>query len=293
MSLSKEFIKYLQFEKRYSNHTLVAYEKDLDQFTVFMDELIEGFKFKDVTMKNIRSWVVSLMDQGVSPASVKRKVTTLKSFYKFLMREEVVDSNPAQLVTTPKMGKKLPAFVQEENMNELLDFGMFPEGFEGSRDKLIITMLYGTGVRLAELKNLKVQNISKIERTIKVLGKRNKERIVPYPVDVARPLDDYLKKRKEIVGDIDYLLLTSRGKQVYDKLIYRVVKKYLSYVTTIDKKSPHVLRHSFATHLLNNGAELNAVKELLGHSNLSATQVYTHTTFEKINEIYKQAHPRS
>lgn len=293
MSLPNDFIKYLQFEKRYSEHTVVAYRTDLDQFVQFMDESIGDFEFKEVDTKMIRRWVMFLMNEGVSARSVNRKITTLKSFFKYLMREGIVDANPAQLVTTPKVGKKLPTFVQEENLNNLLDLGMFPKDFEGVRDKLIVSLLYGTGIRLAELKNLKVLSVNSIERTIKVLGKRNKERIVPYPTDLDNCLKDYLKIREEIGGNSEFLFLTFRGKQVYDKLIYRVVKKYLSLVTTVDKKSPHVLRHSYATHLLNNGADLNAVKELLGHSNLSATQVYTHTTFEKLKEIYKQAHPRS
>lgn len=293
MSLPEEFIKYLQFQKRYSAHTLVAYQTDLDQFIQYMDKSFGDFKFKEVTPKQIRGWVVMLMDEGVSSRSVNRKVTTLKSFYKFLMREGHCETNPAQLVTTPKVGKKLPTFVQEDNLNDLLDLGVFPQDFEGARDQLIISLLYGTGIRLAELKGLKLVDFNQADYTVKVLGKRNKERIVPYPKDLNHILKNYLKFRSEISGNTDFLFITSRGKQVYDKLIYRVVKKYLNLVTTINKKSPHVLRHSYATHLLNHGANLNAVKELLGHSNLSATQVYTHTTFEKLKEIYKQAHPRS
>jgi integrase/recombinase XerC len=292
MLLSENFIKYLQFEKRYSNHTLVAYKTDLGQFILFMNESVGDFDFREVTSKQIRLWVVSLMDNNVSSRSVIRKITTLKSFYKYLMRQGIAETNPAQLVT-PKVGKKLPTFVQEDNLNQLLDFGFFPTDFEGVRDKLIVATLYGTGIRLAELKNLTISNVNTSEHTIKVLGKRNKERLIPYPVGIDAVLEEYLKFRSEFSGNNRFLFLTSKGKQVYDKLIYRVVKKYLTIVTTVSKKSPHVLRHSYATHLLNNGADLNAVKELLGHSNLSATQVYTHTTFEKLKEIYKQAHPRS
>lgn len=293
MLLSEEFIKYLQFEKRYSNHTLVAYKTDLGQFIQFMNKSIGDFEFKDVTSKQIRAWVVSLMDEAVNPRSVNRKISTLKSFYKYLMRQGLVESNPVQLVIKPKVGKKLPTFVQEDNLNQLLDLGLFPSDFEGVRDKLIVSLLYGTGIRLAELKNLIIPNVYLKEYTIKVLGKRNKERIIPYPHSIDGPMKDYLKFRSEISGNTNFLFITSNGKQLYDKLIYRVVNKYLTLVTTVSKKSPHVLRHSFATHLLNNGANLNAVKELLGHSNLSATQIYTHTTFEKLKEIYKQAHPRS
>jgi integrase/recombinase XerC len=293
MLIAEDFYKYLQYEKRYSAHTLVAYKTDLGQFIQFMDELVGDFNCKDVTRKHIRSWVVSLMDSGVSPRSVNRKVTTLKSYFRFLMREGKVEANPAQLVTVLKTPKKLPVFVQEKNLNILLDTGLFPADFEGTRDKLIVSLLYGTGIRLAELKNLLTQNVDLHECTVKVLGKRNKERIVPYPKSINRVFEEYLIYREEYGKETKFLFLTYNGEQVYDKLIYRVVKKYLTMVTTISKRSPHTLRHSFATHMLNNGADLNAVKELLGHSNLSATQIYTHTTFEKLKQIYKQAHPRS
>lgn len=293
MSITEEFLKYLQYEKRYSNHTVVAYRTDLGQFVLYMNEVIGDFKFNELTNKQVRSWVVDLMGSGLSSRSVNRKLTALKSFYKYLMREGKATTNPAQLVTTPKTGKKLPVFVQEENLNQLLDLGMFPDDFEGTRDQLIVSMLYGTGIRLAELKHLLIRNVDSRQFIIKVLGKRNKERIIPYPKSLNGPLHHYLKFRGEIDGLSDFLFLTSKGEQVYDKLIYRVVKKYLSLVTTVSKRSPHVLRHSFATHLLNHGADLNAVKELLGHSNLSATQIYTHTTFSKLQQIYKQAHPRS
>lgn len=292
MALQEEFIKYLQFEKRYSAHTIVAYNTDLVQFIQFMNKSNEGFEFKKVTSKHVRNWIISLMEDGVSARSINRKIATLKSFYKFLMRQDIVEMSPVQLVASPKVGKKLPSFVQKENLDQLLDHDFFGHDFEGARDKIIISLLYGTGIRLAELKNLKIRNIDSTGHTIKVLGKRNKERIIPYPKSIDPPLKDYFKYRDEIMSGNEFLLLTSDGEQAYDKLIYRVVKKHLAMVTTISKKSPHVLRHSFATHLLNNGADLNAVKELLGHSNLSATQVYTHTTFEKLKEIYKQAHPR-
>jgi integrase/recombinase XerC len=293
MLLSEKFIKYLQNEKRYSNHTLVAYHTDLDQFILFMNESVGDFEFEEVDSKQIRSWVVSLMEKGISARSVNRKVTTLKSFYKFLMREGIVIANPVQLVITPKVRKKLPAFVQQDNLDQLLDYGFFIDDFEGARDHLMVSLLYGTGIRLAELKNLTMEHFYPKEQVIKVLGKRNKERIIPYPKEIDFIYSTYLRFREEKVSPNSFLFITSKGEQVYDKLIYRVVKKYLSKVTTVNKKSPHVLRHSFATHLLNNGADLNAVKELLGHSNLSATQIYTHTSFEKLKAIYKQAHPRS
>jgi integrase/recombinase XerC len=293
MSLSDDFLKYLQYEKRYSKHTLVAYRTDLDQFIHFMNKMNGDFDVKGVTKKHIRSWIVELMESGVSARSVNRKITTLKSFYKYLLREGVLEVNPVQLVITPKVAKKLPFFVPEDDLNKLLDIGMFSSDFEGCRDKLMISLLYGTGIRLAELKNLILSNISMSEFTIKVLGKQNKERIVPYPKSLNSIFQDYFERRDQIDGKSQFLFLTSKGEQVYDKLIYRTVNRYLTMVTTISKRSPHVLRHSFATHLLDRGADLNAVKELLGHSNLSATQIYTHTSFDKLNQIYKQAHPRS
>jgi integrase/recombinase XerC len=293
MALQDDFIKYIQFEKRYSDHTLVAYHTDLVQFIQYMNKSNGDFDFKSVTSKHVRSWIISLMEEGVSTRSINRKIATLRSFYKFLMRQEIVDMSPVQLITTPKVGKKLPAFVQKENLDQLLDNDFFGHDFEGARDKIIVSLLYGAGIRLAELKNLKCKNIDMPGHTIKVLGKGNKERIIPYPKSIDQPLMEYLKFREEKIGGGEFLILTSDGEKAYDKLIYRVVKKNLAMVTTLSKKSPHVLRHSFATHLLNNGADLNAVKELLGHSNLSATQVYTHTTFEKLKEIYKQAHPRA
>ncbi len=292
MSLQEDFIKEIQFEKRYSIHTVVAYKKDLAQFIQYMNELIGDFDFNDVATKQVRTWVVSMMNQGITPRSINRKLAALKSFYKFLMKHGKAESSPASTVTIPKMGKKLPVFVQEDNLNNLLDMDMFGKDYEGTRDKVIISLLYGTGIRLSELKNLEMLNLDMNEHTIKVTGKGNKERIVPYPQSIEVPINEYLKFREEIGGKSGFLLLTSDGKQLYDKLIYRVVNKHLSKVTTVSKRSPHVLRHSFATHLLNRGADINAVKELLGHSNLSATQIYTHTTFEKLKEIYKQSHPR-
>jgi integrase/recombinase XerC len=209
------------------------------------------------------------------------------------MREQVVENNPAVNIPLPKIRKKLPNFVEENNLHRLFDDGFFSDDFCGIRDKLIVYLLYGTGVRLAELRGLKEGDFNKKEYLIRVIGKRNKERIIPYPRSVNNLLELYIETRnKEVGSKTGQLLVTDKGKPVYDKLIYRVVKNNLSKVTSLEKRSPHVLRHSYATHLLNKGADLNAVKELLGHSNLAATQVYTHTTFEKLHDIYKQAHPR-
>ena len=293
MSYQESFINFLKYEKRYSPHTVKAYKKDLDRFVEFYTKMVGDFIVKDVGLQLLRSWVVDLMEHDYSPSSVSRMMTAVKSFYNFLLREQVVDVNPAINVPLPKIRKKLPHFVEENNLNHLLDDDLFDNGFRGRRDKLIISLFYGTGIRLAELINLKDRDFNTAEYLIKVLGKRNKERIVPYPREINQLFADYLAVRdSEIVNNSGYLFVTEKGKQIYEKLVYRVVKSNLARVTSLEKKSPHVLRHTYATHLLNNGADLNAVKELLGHANLAATQVYTHTTFEKLQQSYKQAHPR-
>jgi integrase/recombinase XerC len=293
MSYQESFINYLQFEKRYSSHTVIAYKNDLDQFVQYCTEMIGAFDVNRVDAKIVRGWIVNLMEQNLSARSVNRKVTTIKSFFKYLMKEQIVDKNPAIHLPLPKIRKKLPNFVEENNLNHLLDDGFFENNFTGIRDKLILTLLYGTGIRLAELLKLKETDFNTKEFLIKVLGKRNKERIIPYPKSINNLLELYVQVKNETVGSTtERLLVTENGKPVYEKLVYRVVKNNLAKVTLLEKKSPHVLRHTYATHLLNNGADLNAVKELLGHSNLAATQIYTHTTFEMLHKIYKQAHPR-
>lgn len=293
MSYQESFIDYLKYEKRYSSHTVTAYKKDLDQFVQFCTEVVGDFNVKETDTKLVRAWVVSLMEQNLAPRSVNRKVTTLKSFFKFLMKEQVVENNPATTLPLPKIRKKLPGFVEENNLHHLLDDDFFSDDFKGIRDKLIITLLYGTGIRLAELLRIKESDFNKKEHLIKVLGKRNKERVIPYPAEINNLLELYVNEKRDTIGSkTERLLVTESGKPVYEKLIYRVVKNNLAKVTLLEKKSPHVLRHTYATHLLNKGADLNAVKELLGHSNLAATQIYTHTTFERLHDIYKQAHPR-
>ena len=296
MNYQESFINYLKYEKRNSSHTVIAYKKDLDQFVLFCTEMVGEFDVKRVDTKLVRSWIVSLMESGYTPKSVNRKVSTIKAYFRFLMKNAEtsgVETNPAINLPLPKIRKKLPGFVEEDNLHHLLDDGFFSNDFRGVRDKLIITLLYGTGIRLAELLKLKESDFDMKGYLIKVFGKRQKERIIPYPRSINPLLQQYLEIRNQEVGYTPgALLVTEKGEPVYEKLIYRVVKRNLEMVTSLEKKSPHVLRHSYATHLLNKGADLNAVKELLGHSNLSATQIYTHTTFEKLHDIYKQAHPR-
>ncbi len=290
-----EFLKYLQYEKRYSPHTVVSYTNDLNQFYSYCQEADIDFSPLYIKHHAIRAWVVKLMDEGFSPRTVNRKITTLKSFYKFLLREELIEFNPMDRVVAPKIRKRLPEFIAEEQINSLLDNYEFGRDFEGVRNRMIIEMFYATGIRLAELVNLKIVSVDTKKCSIKVLGKRNKERIVPYSKSLNNTITEYLDVRGklEVITDNDFFYLTKKGNKVYDKLVYRVVNKYLQFVTTMKKKSPHILRHTFATHLLNNGADLNSIKELLGHSNLAATQIYTHNTYEKLKDVYKQAHPRA
>ncbi|WP_321296057.1 tyrosine-type recombinase/integrase [Marinifilum fragile] len=292
MSFKESFLSYLQYEKRYSAHTVLSYDCDLTQFFEFYSGT-DDVQVEDITFKDVRRWIVFLMNEGKTSRTVNRKLSSLKSFFKYLLRESVIDSNPMDKVVGPKQGKKLPGFVAEHAMQVLreVDFG---EGFEGVRDQLVIEMFYQTGMRLSELMNLKESDFDRSASLVKVLGKRNRERIIPVSESLVKLLDQYLDLRYKTFGNLDdFLFVTKKGVPVYEKLLYRIVTKHLSKITTMTKRSPHVLRHTFATHLLNNGAELNAVKELLGHSNLSATQIYTHTTFERLNNIYKQAHPRA
>ncbi len=295
MKHKESFIKYLQFEKRYSPHTIRSYLDDINQFILFCGLTDDNFEPGKVNHKNIRDWIIDLVNKEVSIRSVKRKISTLKSFYKYLLREGVVSNNPVEKVLTPKAEKKLPSFVNRKHMDSLLDDIDFGSDYKGKRNRLIIEVFYNTGMRLSELINLKPVSINITDNNLKVLGKRNKERLIPITREFKNSLLVYLAVRNDKFGESkkDYLFLTDKGEKMYPKLVYRVVNKYLNLITTIEKKSPHVLRHTFATHMLNAGADLNAIKELLGHSNLAATEIYTHNTFEKLKLIYKQAHPRA
>ena len=293
MTYQESFTNFLTYEKRYSSHTLTAYKNDLDQFVQFCTIVVGGFNVKEISNDLVRGWVVHLMENGSTPKTVKRKISTLRSLFKFLMIEGIINGDPTKGLILPKVRKKLPGFIEEKSLIHLLDDGLFSDNFKGIRDKLIITLLYGTGIRLSELLNLKDSDIDTNTYLIKVLGKRRKERIIPYPRSINTLLNQYFEIRNETIGFTpENLLVSEKGKKIYEKLVYRVVTANLEKVTSLEKKSPHILRHTYATHLLNKGADLNAVKELLGHSNLSATQIYTHITFEKLHNIYKQAHPR-
>jgi len=289
------FLKYLQFEKRFSINTVKSYSIDLNQFLYFIENQFNISEPENADEKVIRSWVVYLMENGLSSLSVNRKISTLKTFYKFLLQNEYIHSNPMDRVVSPKTNKKIPLFVEEKQIINLLDSFSFGTEFSGLRNRAIIETFYNTGIRLSELIGIKNTDIDLYNNTIKVLGKRQKERIVPIHSTFAKILKSYIESKNIQFTNIehDYFFITDKGEKLYEKFVYRIVNKYLSMVTTIEKKSPHILRHTFATHMLNHGADLNAIKELLGHANLSATQVYTHNTFEKLKTIYKQAHPRA
>lgn len=285
------FRSYLAHEKRFSVHTVRAYSDDLGEFSNYCNQQYSFTDPSEADHTVIRSWVVALMEEGKEPKTIRRKLSCLNSFFRYLMSEGKVSSNPVRKVTAPKISKRLPVFIEESKIESLFRPELFPEGVQGKRDRLLLEMLYATGMRRAELIGLKLCDIS--SDRLRVLGKRNKERIIPVTPGLKAVINDYLNSRIELSGndESDALLLNDKGKKMSPEFVYRKVNEYLSMVTSIEKRSPHVLRHTFATHLLNKGADLNAIKELLGHSSLAATQVYTHNTIEKLKNIYQQTHP--
>jgi integrase/recombinase XerC len=289
----QSFFKYIEFEKRYSKHTLISYRNDLLQFSSYLESTYQLDNPQEANYGIIRSWILSLVEDNISPKSINRKLACLRSYYKFLLKRGDISKDPMLKIKAPKVKKSLPSFIEEESIHKLLDQVEFKNDFQGIRDKLVLEILYGTGIRLSELINLKESDVNFSERTIKVLGKGNKQRIIPLNQTLFQLIDIYRKSKKSEMGSGDYLIITDNGKKAYPMFIYRIVRNYLSIITSLEKRSPHVLRHSFATHLLNKGADLNAIKDLLGHSSLAATQVYTHNSIEKLKSIFDQAHPKS
>lgn len=288
-----DFIRYISFEKRYSQNTLKAYETDLKAFTVFLSDEFEIENPVPATQDMIRTWVMQMMDEGYSPRSLNRKISTLKSFYRYLYKEGRIEKNPMANISLLKTPKPLPVYFEKEQINDYLNEPVDDKDFSAIRDKLVIDLLYSAGLRESELIGLKESSVNFASGTLKVLGKRNKERIIPLSKKMMGRIGKYLEKKNQTFQNLSpWLIVTNKGEQSYPKLIFRIVDKELKTLSA-SKKSPHILRHTFATHMLNNGADLNTIKELLGHANLSATQVYTHNSIEQLKSIYIKAHPRA
>jgi integrase/recombinase XerC len=287
------FLAYLQFEKRYSLHTITAYSNDLVQFFDFIETQYDKVALSQISGSMVRSWLAGMKESEMTGKSLNRKISSLKSFFKYQIRQEALVKSPMETVISPKITKRLPAFVAEQDMEQLLSHLAFAEGWKGYTEKMVIQLFYATGMRLSELINCKENQLDISKSVIKVLGKGNKERILPISKELSQSLAEYIKEKPDLANGNPFLFVTEKGKNLQPRAVYSFVKFYLSQVTTLQKKSPHVLRHSFATHLMNNGADLNAVKELLGHASLAATQVYTHNTIEKLKEVFAKAHPKA
>jgi len=289
-----EFLQYLQYEKNYSSHTVLSYHTDLSQFCNFLNTTPESLDHKTITSLQIQQWVLELMNGNLSARSLSRKISTLKSFWHFLLARGYTYSNPTLKIILPKTKKPLPAFFKESEMNKVLESPFIPESFEPVRNQLIVTLFYLTGIRLSELINIKDTDIDVRTGTLRVIGKRNKQRIIPFEISFSQEIERYILLRNKEVETLEpYLFVRINGMKMYPKMVYNLVHASMAEVSSLQKRSPHVLRHTFATSLLNGGADINAVKDLLGHSSLAATQVYTHTSFEELYNIYKHAHPRA
>lgn len=291
----KDFLDYLKFQKRYSQHTVIAYQNDLNSFFNFIHQQFGDTFPGDIKTTFVRSWLAELKELGMESKSINRKISALKSFFKYQLIRERIQVSPMVTLISPKVSKRLPRFVDKDAMITLFQRVEFPDTWDGKTQRLLMELFYNTGIRQAELVGLKEKHISKSNSSIRVLGKGNKERVIPVSTQLMNQMQEYMLEKKRIfeAGDDVFLLISARGNKLNPKYVYNTVNKYLSLVTTIDKKSPHVLRHTFATHLMNSGADLNAVKELLGHSSLAATQIYTHNSIEKLKDIHKKAHPKA
>ena len=285
----EDFIDYVKSEKRYSEYTVVSYITDLNQFFRFLHKEYQISDPKIIKFNIIRNWITSMLDSNLKPSTVKRKISTLKTYFKFLLINKYIDLNPTLKIVSPKSSKKLPVFVEKDKMDNLFDSNFFEDHFEGKRNRLIIELFYLTGVRLSELINIQLLDLDFTNSQIKVLGKRNKERMIPITHQTLKTISNFIS----CYQIKKYLFCEENGKRLYHKKVYRIVKKYLEKISSLQKKSPHILRHTFATHMLNNGADINAIKEILGHANLSATQIYTHNSIKKLKNVHKQAHPKA
>jgi len=287
----EKFLQYLELEKRYSAHTLKSYRSDLDQLQTYLVDTYDENHIEYLSHEMLRSWMVSLMETKISSRTISRKMSAVKSFFKWGRKFEYITNDPTLKIMLPKIPKRLPVYVDEEEMETINTDGIFPDTFEGIRDRVIVELFYQTGIRSNELLTLKTKDVDFLRGTIKVLGKRNKERIIPVGRDVISLMETYHKMRTADFKSSLFFFITLKGESLYPKLVYKIVNTYLGRISSLRKKSPHVLRHTFATHMLNRGADLNAIKELLGHSSLAATQVYTHNSIERLQEIHRKAHP--
>lgn len=289
------FLKYLEYEKRSSKHTLTSYGSDLKQLQQFLQDLGDNVSVSQASHQNIRSWLIHLLEKGLSPRTVNRKIATLRSYYKYAMRHGTLEKDPSARVKVLKTSRNLPVFIKEKDMIDGLDHMVYEDGFNGIRDQLVMEFLYATGARLSELIHLKEIDINFPKHQVKVLGKRNKERVVPVPKSLLPLIKKYSDLKRETFKDnySPYLIVNNKGDQSYPMFIYRIVNKALRAMVSLEKQSPHILRHTFATHLLNKGAELNAVKELLGHASLAATQIYTHNSIDRLKQVFDQSHPKA
>jgi integrase/recombinase XerC len=293
MDIKESFLQYIRTEKRYSRHTVTSYKNDLDQFMTWLEENRPGADLISATYGDVRGWMVSLLEGGASPATVHRKMSALRAVVRYMQRNELISTDPMAGLKLPRKPKQLPVFVAEDALAKLLDEFRFGDNFSGLRDRTVVEFLYLTGMRRSELINLQESDVDLYAGQVMVTGKREKQRVIPLAAGFVKSLRTYIEARKERGFSGGWFFVTDRGNKMYDRSVYNIVTRYLAMVTTVEKKSPHVLRHTFATHMLNHGADLNSIKELLGHASLSATQVYTHNTFEQLKKIYKQAHPRA
>ena len=291
----REFLNYLTFQKRYSRHTIISYENDLTGFFDFVAVQYNSLSLAEISPSVVRSWLASLKEDKITSKTINRKISTLKSFFKYQLKMSKVAVNPLSAIVSLKISRRLPSFVEQKDIQTLFNYIEFPDTWEGKTNRLLLMIFYQTGIRLSELINIKESHIDKSKGTIKVLGKGNKERIIPVNNLLLNELDIYISKKDFLTdkSQKDFLRINKKGKKLYPKYVYNVVKKYLGNVSTNERKSPHVLRHTFATHLTGNGADINAIKELLGHASLASTQIYTHNSIEKLKEVHKQAHPKS
>ncbi len=291
----QKFLDYLTYQKRYSPNTIISYRTDLSAFFDFVVMEYNSVPMQEISPAIARSWLATLKENKLASKTVNRKISALKSFFKYQLKSNSIESNPVSAINSVKVSKRLPSFIAQKDMATLFESAEFSGDFQGDTERLVLRLFYSTGIRLSELLNLKGGQVDRSNGIIKVLGKRNKERIIPVNNDLLNEIDEYVAKKKEMsFGDEDnFLLLNVKGKKLYAKYVYRLVRKHISSVSSNERKSPHVLRHTFATHLTNNGADMNSVKELLGHSSLASTQVYTSNSIEKLKDVYNLSHPKS